>query len=176
MGGRSSGALLLGFSAGRNWRNQGESQGSDKKQFVLFIVMRTGGGWTVRGAGVDAETVRRVGRAARRAGPSARVRRGASPGRGFRSAPAGMCVGQGEEGAGGRLRREGGAVARAVRSCGGGTRVEEARGRTEKVCGREGTRGEVRGGFEWASRGSKPGSGGGRSSANQRRQAAVEAL
>ena len=53
---------------------------------------------------------------------------------------------------------------------------QEARGRTEKVCRREGTRGKVRGGFEWASRGSKPGSGGGRSSANQRRHAAVEAL
>ena len=65
------------------------------------------------------------------------------------------------------------------RGCDGGARVEEAgeqeaRGRTEKVCGREGMRGKVRGGFEWASRGSKPGSGGGRSSANQRRHAAVE--
>ena len=43
--------------------------------------------------------------------------------------------------------------------------MEEERGRTEKVCGREGMRGEVRGGFEWASRGSKLGSGGRRSSA-----------
>ena len=52
---------------------------------------------------------------------------------------------------------------------------QEVRGRTEKVYGQEGTRGKVGGGFEWASRGSKPGSGGGRSSANQRQQAAVEA-
>ena len=52
----------------------------------------------------------------------------------------------------------------------GGERTEaageqEVRGRTEKVCGREGTRGKVGCGFEWASRGSKPGSGGGQSSA-----------
>ena len=88
------------------------ARGWKKNNSCSLFCCRQGGGWTVRGAGVDAETVRRVGRAARRAGPSARVRRGASPGRGFRSAPAGMCVGQGEEGAGGRLRREGGAVAR----------------------------------------------------------------
>ena len=86
----------------------------------------------------------------------------------------------------GRIKPDGGggqseATVDGSRDRGGGTRVEEAgeqevRGRTEKVCGREGTRGEVRGGFDWASRGSKPGSGGGRSSANQRRQAVAEAL
>ena len=59
-------------------------------------------------------------------------------------------------------------------------RVEEAgeqevRGRTEKVCGQERTRGKVGGGFEWASRGRNPGSGGGRSSMNQWRQGTVEA-
>ena len=55
------------------------------------------------------------------------------------------------------------------------TGEQEVRGWTEKMCGREGTRGKVGGGFEWASRGSKPSSGSGRSSVNQRRQASVEA-
>ena len=50
------------------------------------------------------------------------------------------------------------AVADGIRGRGGGTRVEDAgeqevRRRIEKVCGREGTRGKIRRGFEWASRG-----------------------
>ena len=98
MGGRRSGALLLGFGAGRHWRNQGESQGSDKQQFVLFMVMRTGGRWTMRGAGVvrrrrgprEGRRDARVGRARvppRRSGRARGSRRGAPPWRVFGSAP-----------------------------------------------------------------------------------------
>ena len=69
--------------------------------------------------------------------------------------------GQSEAAADGSTGRDGGTWMEEARE-------QEARGRTEKVYGREGTRGKVICGFEWASRGSKPGSGGGRSSANQR--------